>query len=75
MTPYRNRSGRSGVSAYAIGKGFIRVRFGHDGTYEYTDTTPGRAHVHNMQRLATAGVGLSTYISRFVRDRYVRKLD
>ena len=72
---YRNRSGRSGVRAYAIGEGFILVRFTHDGTYEYTNAKPGRMHVRNMQRLAEAGVGLSTYISRFVRDNYARKLD
>lgn len=75
LKPYRNRSGRSGVSAYAIGKGFILVRFANDGTYEYTDAKPGRMHVRNMQTLAQAGVGLSTYVSRFVRDDYARKLD
>jgi hypothetical protein len=75
MQRYRNRSGRSGVSAYAIGEGFILVRFVGDGTYEYTDAQPGRMHVRNMQMLARAGVGLSTYISRFVRDDYARKLD
>lgn len=75
MKPYRNRSGKSGVAAYESGEGFIRVRFVHDGTYEYTDTRPGRLHVSNMQKLAEAGIGLSTYISRFVRERYARKLD
>jgi len=75
MKPYRNRSRRSGVRAYAVGEGFILVRFVNDGTYEYTDGKPGRAHVRNMQRLAEAGIGLSTYISRFVRDNYARKLD
>jgi hypothetical protein len=75
MKPYRNRSGRSGVAAYDSGDGFIRVRFVRDGTYEYTDAQPGRQHVRNMQALAAAGLGLSTYISRFVRERYARKLD
>ncbi|RDS79195.1 hypothetical protein DWU98_18765 [Dyella monticola] len=75
MKPYRNRSGRSGVLAYAIGESYILVRFVNDGTYEYTDAKPGRMHLHNMQRLATAGIGLSTYIGRFVRGNYARKLD
>ena len=74
LKPYRNRSGRSGVSAYAIGEGFILVHFVRDGTYEYTDARPGRMHVRNMQTLAQAGIGLSTYISRFVRGNYARKL-
>jgi hypothetical protein len=75
MQPYRNLQGHSGVVAYAIGDGVIRVRFADDGTYEYTDAIPGRRHVRNMQELARLGRGLSTYISRFVRERYARKLD
>ena len=35
--------------------------------------TSGRMHVRNMQQLAAAGLGLSTYISRFVRENYARK--
>ncbi|WP_240732634.1 MULTISPECIES: hypothetical protein [Dyella] len=63
------------MASYESGEGFIRVRFMKDGLYEYTDATPGRLHVRNMRALAEAGIGLSTYISRFVRDRYARKLD
>ena len=75
MKPYRNCTGHSGVSAYAIGKDFILMHFLGVGTYEYTDARPGRMHVRNMQTLAQAGIGLSTYISRFVRGNYTRKLD
>jgi len=75
MKRYHNRSGKSGVASYEAGDGFIRVRFMNNGTYEYTDAKTGRMHVRNMQQLAAAGLGLSTYISRFVRDRYARKLD
>lgn len=72
---YLNRTRHSGVTAYAIGLDYILVRFAKGGTYEYTFASTGRMHVQNMQRLAKAGIGLSTYISRFVRDRYSRKLD
>jgi hypothetical protein len=75
MQRYRNLEGHSGVAAYAIGDGMIRVRFADGGTYEYTDATPGREHVRNMQELARLGRGLSTYISKFVREYYARKLD
>ncbi|WP_243042111.1 hypothetical protein [Dyella sedimenti] len=75
MKRYRNLSGNSGVAGFESGEGFIRVRFVDDGTYEYTDDTPGHLHVKNMQALAEAGLGLATYISRFVRERYARKLD
>lgn len=76
MKRYRNLSGKkTGVASYESGDGFIRVRFVNGETYEYTHAKPGRMHVRNMQQLAAAGLGLSTYISRFVRENYARKLD
>jgi hypothetical protein len=75
MKRYRNLSGDSGVAAYRAGQGFILVRFVGGDTYEYTEAATGAEHVRNMQRLAEAGRGLATYISRFVRERYARRLD
>lgn len=74
MKRYRNLDGHSGVTAYESGDGFIRIRFVNGETYEYTDEVTGRAHVANMQKLAQAGLGLATYVSRFVHDAYARKL-
>ncbi|GAA0887505.1 hypothetical protein [Rhodanobacter soli] len=74
MKRYRNLDGNSGVAAYESGDGFIRIRFVNGETYEYTDEVTGRAHVVNMQKLAQAGLGLATYVSRFVHDAYARKL-
>jgi len=74
MKRYRNLDGNSGVAAYESGDGFIRIRFVNGETYEYTDEVTGRAHVANMQKLAQAGLGLATYVSRFVHDAYARKL-
>jgi hypothetical protein len=74
MKPYRNLDGKSGVTAYACGDGFIRIRFVNGDIYEYTDEATGREHIANMQKLAQAGLGLSTYVSRFVHDDYARKL-
>lgn len=74
MKRYRNLDGNSGVTAYECGDGFIRIRFVHGDTYEYTDAATGREHVANMQQLARAGRGLATYVSRFVHDDYARKL-
>jgi hypothetical protein len=74
MKRYRNLDGNSGVTAYESGDGFIRIRFVNGETYEYTDEVTGRAHVANMQKLAQAGLGLATYVSRFVHDAYARKL-
>ena len=72
--PYQNLSGDSGVRFYAAGADFLRVWFiGGDG-YEYDYDKPGRSHVEEMKRLAEAGRGLATYISRYVRENFARKL-
>jgi hypothetical protein len=74
MKRYRNLHGHSGVDAYEYGDGFIRIRFVNGDAYEYTDEATGREHVANMQKLAQAGLGLATYVSRFAHDAYARKL-
>jgi hypothetical protein len=71
---YARRHGDSGVVAYAIGPRGIAVQFMDGAVYVYDVERPGRAHVTEMKRLARAGEGLSTYISRFVRDNYAKKL-
>lgn len=71
MRSYGNVSGDSGVRAYELGADFIRVQFKDRGPYTYSYRTAGRAHVETMKTLAQTGRGLSTYISRYVKDRYV----
>ncbi len=75
MQRYKNRSGESGVVAYDIGKRSITVEFTGGVRYLYTDQSAGADNITEMQRLATQGSGLSTYISQVVRERYARKLD
>lgn len=75
MQRYKNLSGESGVVAYEIGKGAITVRFTHGDRYLYTNQSAGAENIAEMQRLATLGSGLSTFISQVIRDRYERKLD
>lgn len=74
MKRYANLSGASGVVAYAIAPGSITLRFQDGGTYLYDASAPGAAAVAEMQRLAIGGRGLSSYVSRHVRERYARKL-
>ncbi len=74
MQRYGNRSGHSGVVAYEIGPGRISVEFVEGSVYLYDARKPGAVAVAEMQRLARAGQGLSTYISRVVKDRYARRL-
>jgi len=70
MTPYKNLSGDSGVTAYAIGRDFIDVRFAGGDIYRYTSASAGAADLSQMKQLAVAGRGLSTFISQQVRERY-----
>jgi hypothetical protein len=71
MQRYANRSGDSGVAAYECRPGEIRLRFVDRATvYVYTRSHPGMADVREMQRLATAGRGLATYVNQHVRDDY-----
>jgi hypothetical protein len=75
VTPYRDRSGRSGVVAFRAHAGAIDVLFRDEIVYRYDDTSPGRAHVERMTWLARAGKGLASYINRNddVREKYADK--
>jgi hypothetical protein len=75
MDRYRNLSGNSGVEAFESLDDGIVVRFRGGATYLYDYSVPGRAAVEKMKRLAEEGRGLSTYITRFVGDKYAAKVD
>ncbi|MDB5966321.1 MAG: hypothetical protein JWQ72_2821 [Polaromonas sp.] len=75
MQRYRNLEGHSGVLAYQEAPGALAVKFVNGDIYIYTDWSTGRATVAQMVRLAQAGRGLSTFISRYVRERYARKIE
>jgi hypothetical protein len=74
MKRYGNLSGNSGVMSYEDGADFIKVRFIDGAVYLYTCASTGRRHVETMKRLAHAGAGLSTYISRHIREAYAARL-
>ncbi|HJU07659.1 MAG TPA: hypothetical protein VJ727_04180 [Rhodanobacteraceae bacterium] len=74
MERYGNLSGDSGVVRYEIRPGEIVVAFAKDGKYRYTNASAGARHITNMQRLARAGRGLSTYISR-EKPNYAERWD
>jgi len=74
MERYKNLSGKSGVRAFQIRDHSIIVEFEGNEKYLYTYDRPGREHVEEMKRLAVEGLGLSTYISRKVKNKFFRKL-
>ncbi|SDS79621.1 hypothetical protein SAMN05216222_2298 [Pseudomonas prosekii] len=75
MERYKNLGGDSGVIAYELGQGEITVQFA-DGAYRnyvYDSIKPGAATVVELRRLAVAGSGLNSYITRVVRANYSRR--
>jgi len=74
MEQYRNKEGHSGVTAYKIEPEGILVEFNHDAAYRYTYASAGKKTIEKMKNLAKEGKGLSTYISRDVRDKFEEKI-
>jgi hypothetical protein len=74
MTKYGNQSGNSGVTSFRIAPTSITVTFRDGATYLYTHTSAGAPNIEKMKILARAGLGLSTFISQHVKDRFARKL-
>ena len=76
MKPYQNLSGDSGILAYEYGLDWIRIRFDHGGTYEYTKASIGAAHLRTLKRLADSGDELNTFINSHpeVKNGYAERL-
>lgn len=70
MKRYANLHGDSGVVGYALLPGAIAVEFRSGAVYLYTADSAGPGRLARMRKLAAAGRGLSTYISRHAHDRY-----
>ena len=56
--------------AFEIGPESIDVEFSSGWIYRFTYERPGALRVERMKELALAGHGLSTFISRHVKNRY-----
>ena len=74
MEKYQNLAGDSGIAAYQIESDSVTVQFNDGATYLYNYKSAGRHHIEAMKALATAGRGLSGYISKYVKERYAAKL-
>lgn len=74
MTRYLNLAGNSPIVAFHIGAGHIDIVFRDGGTYRYTNASAGAQRIVAMKRLAVAGRGLATYITREAHDRYAERL-
>jgi hypothetical protein len=74
MDRYKNLGGDSGVIAYEIGIDFIKVQFSDGSIYLYNYQSTGASDIEEMKRLAVAGQGLNSFISRIVKKRYAARL-
>jgi hypothetical protein len=70
MTPYGGHAKRHGVLAYAIKNDAIDVEFTSGWVYHFSYAKPGALRVERMKELAESGHGLSTFISKHVKNRY-----
>lgn len=74
MERYKNISGNSGISAYKIKSDSIIIQFTDGAVYLYTYQSANPEMIEKMKELAVSGSGLNTYINKYVRKSYERKL-
>lgn len=78
MVTYKNLSGLSNVSKYELDQNFIIVEFktiGTDGcnTYKYSYISTGQINIEEMKKLALQGIGLNSFINKYVKKKYESK--
>ncbi|SLJ84915.1 hypothetical protein [Psychrobacter sp. DAB_AL43B] len=71
---YGNYSNKSGIEAYEVNDESITIHFKGGGIYLYNYFATGITHIIEMKRLAVTGNGLNSYISKNVKDNYVKRL-
>lgn len=74
MPLYPDLNQASGVARYAEGQDWIELTFKDGRIYRYDAEAPGPRHLAEMRRRARQGRGLLTYVNRFVRDNYARRI-
>ena len=74
MQPYKDLSGKSGVTHYELGNGYLDIAFKGGSIYRYDRDKPGSIHVAAMQKLAQSGEDLATYINQHVRKNFALQL-
>ena len=65
-----NNKKKPGVRGYEIGPDSIDVEFSSGWIYHFSYQKPGAPRVERMKQLAESGHGLSTFISKHVKNRF-----
>jgi hypothetical protein len=74
MQRYKERTADSGVLSYKTGPDWFIAQFKDGSAYLYTYRSSGARSIEAMKKLAAAGNGLTTYINKYVRKAYARKV-
>ena len=74
MEQYKNFSGNSGVLMFEKARDSITIKFRGDRTYLYNYVSPGKGHVDQMKSLADTGSGLGTYVNKYIKGNFARRL-
>lgn len=73
MERYDNLSGNSPVTHFQIEDDKISVWFrGNSKPYIYIEYKTGEFHLEQLKARAIAGSGLSAYITKNVKDKFIR---
>ena len=70
MRQYGVQTKRHGVVGYELGPDSIDVEMTSGWVYRFSYEKPGATRVERMKALAESGHGLSTFINRYVRNRF-----
>ncbi|MDR6992134.1 hypothetical protein [Luteimonas sp. 3794] len=73
LRPYRNRHGGSGVRAWSISDDTLSIEFVDGAVYDYRRQDIGSRLFAAACSAARAGRGLSTCVSRHLRQRYAQR--
>ena len=73
MSKYKNLSGDSPIISYEIDLSSITIKFKGNYSYKYTYQSSGRQNIEKMKKLALSGKGLSSFISRNIKEKYSSK--
>jgi hypothetical protein len=70
MRQYGGNNKKRGVRGFEIGPDSIDVEFTSGWIYHFSYQKPGQPRVEKMKQLAESGHGLSTFISKHVKNRF-----
>lgn len=73
MNQYGGNKKKHGVQGYEIGPESIDVEFSSGWIYHFNHQKPGPQRVERMKQLAESGHGLSTFISKHVKNRFASR--